>query len=109
MLTPRALYVGDDLGFYGNFWRTASPAALPLNTRRPSVTRSGSTLTCRRGNWRNAERFSYAWRVNGVMHKRAKPTLPVGVAGKRRTASCSVTASNAAGTTTASSVQLTGR
>jgi hypothetical protein len=101
VLTRRALYVEDS--YYGRFWRVASPAAFPLNTSRPSVTRSGSTLTCKRGSWRNAERFSYAWRVNGITHKRANPTLPVGAAGVLRSANCSVTASNAVGMTTASS------
>jgi hypothetical protein len=98
-LTSSALYVSD--GWDGARWRTASPAALPLNTSRPSLTRSGDTLTCRRGRWRNAEHFSYAWRVNGIGHKDAKTTLALGKANKRRRASCSVTASNAAGTTTA--------
>jgi hypothetical protein len=104
VLTPEALYVED--GYYGRFWRTVSPAALPRNTIRPSVARSGSRLTCRRGSWRRAGRFSYAWRVNGIAHKGVNLTLAVGHAGERRGASCSVTASNAAGATTASSAQL---
>ena len=101
VLTSGALYVED--GYQGRFWQTASPAALPLNTSRPSVTRSGSTLTCRRGSWRNADRFSYAWRVNGIARKGDNATLAVSEAGERPSASCSVTASNAVGTTTASS------
>jgi hypothetical protein len=103
-LTSAALYVED--GSNGTIWRTASPAALPHNTSRPSLTRSGGTLTCRRGNWHNADHFSYAWRLNGIVHKGANPTLAVGKAGGRRSANCRVTASNAAGTTTASSAQL---
>ena len=103
-LTSGALYVED--GRAGTLWRTASPSALPLNTSRPTLTRSGSTLTCRRGSWRNADRFSYAWRVNGTTKKDAKPRLAVGKARKRRSVSCSVTASNAMGTTTASSDRL---
>ena len=103
-LSSGALYVED--GWNGTIWRAASPTALPLNARRPSLTRSGSTLTCRRGRWRNAGRFSYAWRVNGIAHKGANRTLTVGKASERRSVSCSVTASNAAGTTTASSAQL---
>jgi hypothetical protein len=104
-LSSDALYVFD--GWNATIWRTASPAALPRNTGRPSVTRAGGTLTCRRGGWRNADRFSYAWRVNGIARQEgANPTLAVGKAGGRRSASCSVTASNAAGTTTASSAQL---
>jgi hypothetical protein len=104
-LTSGALYVED--GWAGTLWRTASPSALPVNTSRPTLTRSASTLTCRRGSWRNADRFSYAWRVNGTAKKGAiKPRLTVGKARKRRSVSCSVTASDATGTTTASSAQL---
>ncbi len=103
-LTSDALYVED--GWNGTIWRTASPTALPRNTSRPRLTRSGSTLNCRRGSWRNAGRFSYAWRVNGIAHKAAKPTLAVGTAGERRSVSCSVTASNATGTTTGSTGAL---
>lgn len=104
VLTPGALYVED--GYYGTFWRTASPTALPVNTSRPSLTRSGSTLACRRGSWRNAERFSYAWHLDGTTHRGANPNLAVDRSGSSRSARCSVTASNAVGTTTASSPQL---
>jgi hypothetical protein len=103
-LTSGALYVGD--GWAGTVWRTASPTELPLNRSRPELTRSGNTLTCRRGSWRNAVAFSYAWRVNGVAKKDAKPTRAVSKARQRRSVSCSVTASNAAGKTTAASSQL---
>jgi hypothetical protein len=103
-LTSDALYVED--GQNGTIWRTAGPAALPRNTRRPTLTRSGGTLTCRHGSWRNADHFSYAWRVNGIVHRGARPTLFVGKAGRRRNAGCRVTASNAGGTTTAASAQL---
>ena len=104
-LTSRALYVRD--GGVGTLWRTASPTALPLNTSRPGLTRSGRTLACSRGSWRNAVCFSWVWRVNGVaIHAANKPRLAMGKAQKRRRVSCSVTASNATGTTTASSAQL---
>jgi hypothetical protein len=104
-LTSRALYVS---GFTnGGVWRTAPPTALPFNTTRPTLTRSGSILRCRRGSWRNADRFSYTWSVNGTAQKGAsKPRLVVAKARKRRSVSCSVTASNVAGTTTATSAQL---
>jgi hypothetical protein len=103
-LTSVALYAR--VWVNGMVWRTASPSTLPVNTSRPRLTRSHSTLTCRRGGWRNADRFSYAWRVNGTAKKDAKPRLAVGKARKRRSVSCSVTASNAAGTSTATSAQL---
>ena len=102
-LTSGALYVE---GYRGTLWRTASPSALPANTSRPTLTRSGSMLTCDRGGWRNADHFSYGWRVNRTTEKDVRPRLAVGSAPKRRSVSCSVTASNAMGTTTASSDQL---
>jgi hypothetical protein len=90
----------------GTVWRTASPTALPFNTSRPRLTRSGRTLTCRPGSWRNTAHISFAWRVNGTAQKAVRPTLAVGKAGKRRGVNCSVIASNPAGTTTASSGPL---
>jgi hypothetical protein len=104
-LTSGALYVR--VGPNGTLWRTASPTALPLNTSRPRLSRSGSALTCNRGRWRNVLRFSYAWRVNARAERGAvKPRLTLAKARIRRSVSCSVTASNAAGTTTASSARL---
>ena len=102
-LTSGALYVSDA---HGVVWRSASPTVLPFNTSRPTLTRSGGTLSCRRGRWRDADRFSYAWRVNGMAKKDAKPRLVLHKARKQRSVSCGVTASNAMGTTTASSAQL---
>ena len=104
-LTSGALYVQDG-GGPARFWRTASPTVLPLNTSRPRLTRSGRALTCRRGSWRHADRFSYAWLVNGIAHKRASRTLAVGKVRRLRRVSCSVTASNSDGATTASSAPL---
>ncbi len=106
-LTSGMLYVKD--GWAGTLWRTASPSALPLNTSRPTLTRSGSTLSCRRGSWRQAKRFSYTWRVNGAIQRDAEPRLTVGRAHKRRSVSCGVTASNAAGATTAMSAPVNAR
>jgi hypothetical protein len=104
-LTSGALYLR--VWESGTLWRTASPTAWPLNSGRPRLTRSGRTLTCKRGSWRNVVRFSYAWRVNGRARQGArKPRLTVGKARKRRSVSCSVTAYNTAGTTTASSAPL---
>lgn len=104
-LTSNGLYVRDE--WNGTVWRTASPAALPLNTSRPKVTRSGKTLSCRRGRWHNATRFSYAWLVNGTARKTATPTLDLRVARRRHGVTCKVIASNAAGMTTASARSLT--
>jgi hypothetical protein len=102
-LTSGALYVED---YRGTLWRTASPSALPANTIRPTLTRLGSTVTCGRGSWLNADRFSYVWRVNRTTERDVRPRLALGKGSQRRSVSCSVTASNATGTTTASSAQL---
>jgi hypothetical protein len=102
-LTSRALYMHE---FGGTLWQTASPTALPRNMSGPRVTHSGSTLACVHGSWRNARTFSYAWRVNGTLEKDAKSRVVLGKGRKRRRVSCSVTASDATGTTTASSAEL---
>ena len=114
LLTPDTLYVQggwDTGGQCGRqtctIWQTASPTALPLNMRQPSITRSGGTLTCKHGSWRDADRFSYAWLVNDIAHKRASDRLAIGKARRLRRVSCSVTASNADGTTTATSARCT--
>lgn len=101
VLSSTALYVTSD--YDGTIWRTASPATLPVNTRRPTITRSGHTLTCRRGTWRRADHFSYAWRINGITRTDARSTLTIGAARRPRRVSCRVTGSNPDGTTTASS------
>jgi hypothetical protein len=102
-LSSGALYMHE---FGGTLWQTASPTALPRNMSRPRVTHSGSTLTCVHGSWRNTVRFSYEWRVNRTTEKDVKPRLALGKGRERRRVSCSVTASNAMGTTTASSAEL---
>ena len=102
-LTSRALYVSNDAN--GAVWRTASPVSLPFDTTRPRLTRSADTLICARGRWRNARGFSYAWAVNGVLTRATTPRLTVASAVKRHSVTCSVTASNVAGATTATSGQ----
>jgi hypothetical protein len=103
-LTSRALYVSGYAA--GVVWRTASPAALPVNTTRPTLTRSRNTLRCRRGTWRGAIRFAYTWQVNGIPNADTKASLVLGRSRTQRRVTCSVTAANATGTTTASSAQL---
>ena len=102
-LTSEALYMNEG---GGRLWRTASPAVVPRNVSGPRVTRSGSTLTCVRGNWLNAARFSYEWQVNGRKEKATESRLVLAKSPKRRSVNCSVIASNPAGTTTASSAPL---
>ena len=106
LLTSRSLYVLNYDG--GELWKTPSPTqpriAKPADTKRPSVKRSGNTLTCERGTWRSASSYAYRWRVNGRAKNIArKPNLTVTKGLKGQTVACQVTASNATGSTTATS------
>lgn len=102
-LTSDMLYVTEG---GGALLRTASPAALPRNVSGPRVTHSRSALTCARGSWLNAARFSYEWRVNGRKENTRKSRLVLAKSPTRRSVNCSVIASNPTGSTTASSAPL---
>ncbi len=77
----------------------------PANTKKPRVTRSGRTLTCNRGTWSNRPtRYQYRWTVNGKTTRAAGGSrLIVNRKLRRHQVRCSVTASNAAGRTSATS------
>lgn len=76
----------------------------PVNTRRPTVKRSGKELTCNRGSWHSAKSYAYAWTVNGkVKHGARGAKLAVNNSLKKHSVVCRVTASDKAGRTTASS------
>jgi hypothetical protein len=79
------------------------PAAEPASVKRPRVKRSGRKLVCRRGSWSNSpSRYSYRWLVNGKRKRGARGrTLGVTRKLRGRKVQCRVTASNAAGSTTA--------
>jgi hypothetical protein len=83
-------------------------AAKPANVRRPRVRRSGKKLVCQRGSWSNSpSRYSYRWLVNGKRKSGARGrTLGVTRKLRGRKVQCRVTASNAAGATTALSRPL---
>jgi hypothetical protein len=78
-------------------------AARPANTKAPRVTRSRGRLVCSPGSWSNSTGgYAYAWSVNGKRRKGAAGRkLRVTRALRGRRVTCSVTASNAAGTATA--------
>lgn len=76
----------------------AGGAARPRSVKAPRVVRAGGVLTCRRGSWRGATRFAYAWRVDGRARAGAtRRTLRVTAALEGRKVRCVVTARNAAG------------
>jgi hypothetical protein len=84
----------------------AAPA--PANVTRPRLTRGRHRLTCHPGRWSNATgAYAYAWLVDGKARKGAGGrTLPVTRALHGHTLRCSVTATGAGGTATATSASL---
>lgn len=81
------------------------PVKKPVNATRPLVTGSGGRLSCSRGVWANAPvRYFYGWLVAGRLEKGAhRSTLgPVRELLGRRVR-CIVTASNSAGSASATS------
>lgn len=85
----------------------AATTSKPRNVRPPKVARAGRTLTCARGTWQRATRFTYAWRVNGRTRVGAtKRTLRVSAALEGRSVRCVVTARNTAGRTVKASAPL---
>jgi hypothetical protein len=75
----------------------------PANTKAPRVTRSGSRLVCNPGRWTGATGgYAYRWLVNGKAKRGATGRKLAATRSLRgRKLACSVTASNAAGATTA--------
>lgn len=74
-----------------------------LNTVLPSVTRAGSTLTCSPGAWSGVTPITYAfrWRRNGTLVPNATTsTYVIAQSDSGKSIVCSVTASNAVGSTT---------
>jgi hypothetical protein len=81
------------------------PPLKPANTTRPTITRSGERLTCHAGVWSGPPtHYGYAWLVSGrgTMGVHAQ-TLRVSRVLRGHRVQCGVTASNAAGVTTARS------
>jgi hypothetical protein len=81
----------------------------PINDKKPHVTRSRNVLTCSRGSWsNNPVNFSFRWIVDGrTRHGARSGRLTVTRGLRGRQIRCSVTASNAAGVSSASSAPFT--
>ena len=78
--------------------------APPVNVDVPYVSQTGSTLSCTMGNWENVPTsYSYRWQIDGtnVGTDSALYTVTAGDVGGLAT--CTVTATNARGSTTAPS------
>jgi hypothetical protein len=86
---------------------TSPTHSKPVDIRRPTVKQSGKTLTCSPGSWTGASSYAYAWLVSGRVKRGArKRKLAVTSTLEHRSVACRVTATNAAGTTSASSRAL---
>jgi len=85
----------------GNGGGGETPTA-PVNTAVPLVTQSGTTLSCTMGIWEGEPTsYSYAWQINGSAVGTDQATYEVQAGDVGGTATCTVTATNAAGSTAA--------
>jgi hypothetical protein len=77
-------------------------ATAPVNTAVPAVTQSGTTLSCTQGEWTGEPTsYAYAWQVNSVGVGTDAATYDVQPADVGQSATCTVTATNAAGSAAA--------
>jgi hypothetical protein len=77
-------------------------ATAPANTTVPQVTQSGTTLSCTQGEWSGEPTsYAYAWQVNGTTVGTDAATYDVQAADVGGEATCTVTATNAAGSAAA--------
>ena len=87
-----------------NITSASAPPTKPVNTKAPRITQSGRTLRCTQGRWTGATHFAYAWRAKGHPVAGAHgQRLTIAKALTHHTVVCQVSATNTAGTTTASS------
>jgi len=74
----------------------------PVNVDVPVITQDGDTLSCTMGNWNNEPTsYAYEWTIDGVVSSAIGATYGVLPTDVGVTAFCSVTATNAAGSTEA--------
>lgn len=82
---------------------TPPPATqAPVNTDVPAVTQTASTLNCTTGNWQGEPTsYAYQWKMNGTNVGTNASSYAVQSGNIGQTATCVVTATNAAGSTAA--------
>lgn len=79
-----------------------APPGPPVNVDVPAVTQTGATLNCTTGNWTGEPTsYAYQWQIMGVDVGTNSSSYAVQSGDIGETAVCVVTASNAAGSTTA--------
>ena len=77
-------------------------ATAPVNTAVPAVTQAGTTLTCTMGTWTGEPTsYAYAWTIDGASVGGDAATYDVQAGDAGKSAVCTVTATNAAGSTAA--------
>lgn len=77
-------------------------ATAPTNTTVPAVTQTGDTLNCTMGTWSGEPTgYAYAWQIDGAAAGTDSATHTVAVGDGGKSATCVVTATNAAGSTAA--------
>jgi hypothetical protein len=88
-----------DLGVTGD---APPPTDPPANIDVPHVSQAGAVLTCTMGNWSGTPTaYAYAWQLDGAPIGTDAATYDVQAADVGLTATCVVTATNAAGSTAA--------
>jgi hypothetical protein len=102
------LWVGamQEAGMVGNLavFATAEAAPLvpPVNRDVPAVTQAGATLNCTMGNWDGEPTdYAYQWKLDGVDAGDGTANYITVAGDVGKTATCTVSATNAAGTTVA--------
>jgi hypothetical protein len=77
-------------------------ATAPTNTTVPQVTQSGTTLNCTQGEWSGEPTsYSYAWKLDDAAAGSDAATYDVQAGDVGKNATCTVTATNAAGSAAA--------
>ena len=77
-------------------------ASAPANTTLPAVTQAADTLTCTMGEWTGEPTtYGYQWKIDGAVVGTDSATHTVTSADAGKTATCTVTATNAHGSTAA--------
>jgi hypothetical protein len=98
------LAVSEGVGFLvrGATPPPEEPLAAPTNVDVPAVTQNGTTLNCTMGNWTGEPTaYAYQWQIDGTNVGTDSPNYTVRDADVGNTATCVVTATNAAGSGTA--------
>ena len=100
--TPEEAARLADLGVVGEGGEGPPPTEAPVNVDVPHVTQDDDTLNCTMGNWENVPTsYAYQWQIDGADVGSGSATHPVTAEDAGKSATCTVTATNAIGSTAA--------